>query len=335
MPSRKQFLKAISIISMLIVFSGTCTKKDYILNESDKFVVEDIPEEIILALPTPDKSGQCVHPDIQYFEEGFNKNKFFLVYTPYPFSKNSYENPCLAVSNNGVDYDEFTISQNPLARTPKNGYNNDPELYFDKEKKEFYLFYLETVKPDYQNLIRLKSSDCIKWERSLVNHFVFPQDIFIVSPSIVKRDSIFYLFFVNLSRYHYPIQFVKNIDSNNMNFEDRTTINTEFPEGFIPWHIDVFPAGNKFVMLACGPFSDSKLYLAVSSDLVNWTFNCNPLLINTTGFYNSKKIYRSTGLVFNNILVVWFSLQTIGNEWMIGVKKFPLKNVLPSGVTIK
>jgi len=35
-------------------------------------------------------------------------------------------------------------------------------------------------------------------------------------------------------------------------------------------------------------------------------------------FFNAQKIYRSSGVVENDVLKVWFSIQTYRNEWRIG-----------------
>ncbi|RXM40669.1 hypothetical protein BOQ62_04970 [Chryseobacterium sp. CH21] len=66
--------------------------------------------------------GYC-HPDVQYFPNGFNGYKYWMVFTPYfgtvgiePDSKR-YENPTIVVSNDGLNWRPPNGVQSPLQRT--------------------------------------------------------------------------------------------------------------------------------------------------------------------------------------------------------------------------
>jgi len=73
-------------------------------------------------ISTPD-FAYC-HPDVQYFPNGFNGYKYWMVFTPYfgtvgniQISKR-YENPTVVVSNDGIHWSGPNGVASPLQRTP-------------------------------------------------------------------------------------------------------------------------------------------------------------------------------------------------------------------------
>nr|WP_314495315.1 hypothetical protein [uncultured Chryseobacterium sp.] len=64
------------------------------------------------------------HPDVQYFPNGFNGYKYWMVFTPF-FGKvgniresERYENPTIVVSNDGINWSSPNGLTGPLQRTP-------------------------------------------------------------------------------------------------------------------------------------------------------------------------------------------------------------------------
>ena len=57
-----------------------------------------------LKTPTPDRTNQANHPDVLYFKDGFHGYKYYMAYTPYAYSNDRVENPCILVSNDGVNF---------------------------------------------------------------------------------------------------------------------------------------------------------------------------------------------------------------------------------------
>lgn len=298
--------------------------------ENTVSVLEEIPIEHILNIPTYDESSQAVHPDILYFKDSFKGHYFYMVMTPYPYSDDDYENPSILVSENGCVFYEEKDSLNPLVEIPAYGYNNDPDIFFNNGTNEFYIHYLETMRPDSQNLILLKSSDGIEWYKSTAVRYDFNSgDDFIISPTMVMKDNTYYLFYVNKFLVGRPIQYYTSPSGIVWDKNFINDISIHFPEGFTPWHLDVFAGNQQYYMLCNGYFDDfnnQNLYMATSSDLINWHVGDEPILKNSPSFYNSRRIYRSTGVVDGNLLVVWFSFLTFDNEWKIGVKKYYLRS---------
>ena len=105
------------------------------------------------------------------------------------------------------------------------------------------------------------------------------------------------------------------------------------PAPLVPWHLDVIKNGLQYIMLCCcrTPQTNSqneKLMIGISNDGINWHFRTTPLIDSDPAFHNCESIYRSTGLISNNTLVVYYSMDDFNNEWHIGVKKFALDTLL-------
>ncbi|WP_300685010.1 hypothetical protein [Chryseobacterium sp.] len=101
--------------------------------------------------------GYC-HPDVQYFPDGFNGYKYWMVFTPYngavgadPDSKR-YENPTIVVSNDGLSWSPPSGISNPVQRTvsdadsfpenpkePRQGFWSDVDWMYQNGK--FLLYY--------------------------------------------------------------------------------------------------------------------------------------------------------------------------------------------------
>ncbi|MDQ1160518.1 hypothetical protein QE422_000886 [Chryseobacterium sp. SORGH_AS 447] len=100
--------------------------------------------------------GYC-HPDVQYFPNGFNGYKYWMVFTPYfgtvgtAQDAKRYENPTIVVSNDGLNWSPATSAQGPLQRAPavnesfsekkeepKQGFWSDVDWTFENNKFSLY-----------------------------------------------------------------------------------------------------------------------------------------------------------------------------------------------------
>lgn len=101
--------------------------------------------------------GYC-HPDVQYFPNGFNGYKYWMVFTPYFGSVGNvqiskrYENPTIVVSNDGINWSGTGGTATPLQMAPSTEESfaenqNDPKQGFwsdvdwTYEKGKFSLYY--------------------------------------------------------------------------------------------------------------------------------------------------------------------------------------------------
>lgn len=139
------------------------------------------------------------------------------------------------------------------------------------------------------------------------------------------------MFYVDITKVPHKIRYIKSPDGKKWNKNKPYAIRIDYPYYFSPWHIDLFKHHGKFFMLINGYrgifWHKQDLYLAVSDNLIDWHFIKEPIVTSSKTFYNSTRIYRSTGLIQNNNLFVWFSFKTYDKRWHLGVKKISLENI--------
>ncbi|MCS3530708.1 hypothetical protein [Chryseobacterium sp. JUb7] len=141
------------------------------------------------------------HPDVQYFPNGFNGYKYWMVFTPYfgtvgnIQTSKRYENPTVVVSNDGINWSGPNGVASPLQRAPsvnesfsekkdepKQGFWSDVDWTFENGK--FSLYYRgsfikavalksrgaksqnnikKLVKNAQRTIVRQTSADGINW----------------------------------------------------------------------------------------------------------------------------------------------------------------------------
>ncbi len=275
-----------------------------------------------LDIPTYDGCGQLVHPDI-FFDRSIGK--YVLSFTPYPFNDDSHENPCIAVSDDGIRFREEREGLNPLARPPEKDHNDDPDISL--HDGVYSLVYLETVRPDYQNVVALQSTDRLNWERKVLyrQNLAGSGDI-ILSPAVIWTGEGCRCFFVmgNYGKGHRILVAGPAAGLEALDFAGAVPVNIAgIPKGLMPWHLDVFPDGEGgFVMLLClvAHHKDGKggryfLHIVRSRNLTDWKLDPAPVLNNC---------YRSSGFVKDGILYIYFSSNFWGDEWKTGLYKVKL-----------
>jgi hypothetical protein len=282
--------------------------------------LEEIPCDkfFVLKIPTYENSGQAVHPDILY-QNGISP-AFLLAFTPYPFSLDRFENPSILASDDGLRFFEEYPGINPLVPAPPHDHNNDPNLFYYDGKLR--IMYLETIRPERQNLVLLTHHGGAGWSSQTVHTDYFDaMDPMILSPVYVRINQEDYLFYVNLTLH--KIQFVPIGHNFNPDCSTRKDISINM-EGFDPWHIDIIAHEGVFYMLICCVKKEKNkkkydLYAACSSDGHAWDFSANVLI---------KNSYRATGFFINDDMYIYYSRQTwFFMSWELGViKKQYLKN---------
>ena len=274
-----------------------------------------------LDIPTYDGFGQVVHPDI-FFDQ--TQQRYVLSFTPYPFNDDSHENPCIAVSDDGIHFREEREGLNPLARPPEKDHNDDPDISL--HDGVYSLVYLETVRPDYQNVVALESTDRLNWERRVLyrQNLAGSGDI-ILSPAVIWTGETCRCFFVmgNYGRGH-CIRCCSGDSLAGLDFAGAAPVNIDsIPQSLMPWHLDVFPDGaGGFIMLLSlvAHNKDGKggryfLHIARSRNLTDWKLEPVPVL---------KNCYRSSGFVKDGVLYIYFSSNFWGDEWKTGLYKVAL-----------
>jgi hypothetical protein len=259
-----------------------------------------------LTVPTYDLSDQVVHPDV--LRDG---DHLIFAVTPYPFGRNRFENPSVLRSPDGLTFDEVRPAGNPVVPPPPIDHNDDPDLHRDPVTGEYVLLYLETLRPKAQNLIALRSRDLVTWSSEIALPYdLTAGDPFIVSPATILSADATHLFYVNTAE-PYHIETMASPDGRTWDKTQRQPVALDLG-AITPWHLDVFACATGYGMLISGypdKFTHQNLYLATSPDLVTWTLRPEPLLAHDDPSLAVESLYRSTGLVLGDQLVVWYSMQ--------------------------
>lgn len=298
----------------------------------DRYDKLKIGESLTINVPTYDGTGQAVHPDILYFKNMLLGYKFYFVFTPYYKSNDKLENPSILVSNDGINYNEIVYGMNPLVTPPLTDHNNDPDISYDDSTNKFMIFYLQTERPNKQELVLLDSYDAITWnKKTIISYNLTMKDDFIVSPAITKNNNHYYMYHVVTATHPQRIRYYKTDNPYIWDKNSTYEICNDFPNDFVPWHLDVISSDGKYYMLLSGytygqPVLDSKLHLATSSDLINWKYH--GIIINNDPVNFLTTIYRSSGFIEGDSLYVWYSCYTRNNDWSIHLKKISLSSLI-------
>lgn len=108
-----------------------------------QFTFASLLTEIALPNPYPLFAYQMMHPGVEYFENGWNGWKYWLVYTPLPSGDYSKENPCIAVSNDGQTWVAPDGVTNPLVTQFGGGgqFNADTDLFYDSHSDQLCIIW--------------------------------------------------------------------------------------------------------------------------------------------------------------------------------------------------
>ncbi|MBN2363290.1 hypothetical protein JXL83_04080, partial [candidate division WOR-3 bacterium] len=292
--------------------------------------LDSIPWFDTCFVPTYDGSNEAVHPDVIYFKDGFTIQDstihFLMVMTPYPNFSRELENPSVVYSCDGYHFYEWPqIHTNPLA-FPNGSYNNDPDMIWDAEYESLYIIYQETESSKKWQDIKLLTNDSTISNNTLprtILHYqadtsqTWKDSIFTVSPSLLPYSDTLFMFYVHLMNTSSEkkedadwtssrIEILKSTEGIHQWNKDDTihAILHDKPAGLFIWHINVFDGQDGWFYMLCNGYEGSfwnnhNLYIARSTNLLDWYFFDDPILIENDPFFNNDcmGVYRSSGLI--------------------------------------
>ena len=280
-----------------------------------------------IALKSYFGSPQVMHPKVLYFENGFGGHTFWMAYTPYPFSIDRYENPCIAWSDDG--YSWVNIDGNPLDDPENIGYNSDTHLVYNPitHNLECWYRYVSNGSPAQEIIKRKLSSNGTDWgnAETLMTDSTGTYNK-ILSPSVITDGTTYHMWVVDS-----PNNAIKYFTANASDLTNWTFVRNivlSYSDGSLsnykPWHIDVIQnsEGRYVLCVMCrsssGPWS---LFIATSND--NETYETPYPVIVGSGRWD-KKLYRSSIVQVRNKYIIYYSacgdtVEGGGNYWGIGI----------------
>lgn len=284
-----------------------------------------------LNIETYDGSNQPTHPKVLYFKDGWNGYKYWLTYTPFPSNNNGYENPCIAYSNDGINF--IKDAMNPIENTPmedgtKVGYNSDAHIVMVGNVMECWwrTHFQSGTNADHEVIFRKTSVDGINWSEK--EELFRVQDASAgscLSPAVIFEDGIYKIWTV------YKQQVMRYYESTTgkdwVYIRDINVDNPDYPT-YKVWHIDVIHTEKGYEFVGCyhptNDYNDNKyIYYAVSEDNITYSTRVLILTPGKTGNFDATELYRPAILRMDNKVQIHYGCRNGWGNWRIGMIEAP------------
>jgi hypothetical protein len=287
----------VSIKDLFTNASKTATFYTY----SPKIAYIDRSSTEIISLDTYDGSGQTIHPSALNYGSAWNGYQYWLGDTPYFNNIGTYERFSLFASNDGKNWEIPTGGSNPAF----DFVHADDDIFIEDG-----IMYCVMIN-GFPKLGMTYSSDGINWNVSgesggLITIYDGTGDsIEPVSPSLVKIDGTFYIYFVDNN--NPSARTIKRISCATIDgtYGNVETISLTNPSVAQFWHIDVLLIDSKIYILAPTAAGSKNLVFAVSDDGINFTREADDDIIELEG-----AAYRPTMMYIGSQLVIFYSVAT-------------------------
>lgn len=316
----KDIIKKTTIMQEMQYFKNRINKK-YNLNYDYNENIHNAAYKLDLNEGNTDLHG--THPKVLNFKEKWHGYKYYMVYSPYPFANDKYENPYLLGSNDLINWETPKGLKNPIEDTPSNYkhehiYNSDPHILYnpDTDKMELYFRF---VNENEVIIYRRTSSDAVTWsdKEIIIKDNRSKKDY--MSPAVIYDNGIYKMWFVNKDK---TVHYFESTDG--LHYKNEKIIKLDYP---IPdlqsWHLDIIKTdkGYELITVAYRYHKDRNsmnLYYFYSKDNNNYSKGITilrPSLIS----WDSKGIYRSSFIYEDGIYYVFYSGISKNNERGIGL----------------
>lgn len=279
-----------------------------------------------------------IHPKVLYFENGWNGYSYWMAYTPYPQGSVAAENPCIAASNDGINWVTPYGLTNPLFNNFKDGYNSDTHLVYRESDDVIECWWRPFIESKTADLIcRRTSKDGINWTDPETVVQLGETGKLRMSPTVFIKDDK-YVMFYSAGRLLYEM----HCDIEGQKFEWSEPRLLDIPQGnLFLWHLDAIPTdddGIEIIACAFPPGGGNKaadLYY-IEGDMEKWEFSAPQLIIprsDNPDAIDYRSIYRASLVKVGDRYFVYYSC--IGNDWSrhialsVGDSPFTLRGYNP------
>jgi hypothetical protein len=280
-----------------------------------------------LSVPTHDGSRQTAHPCVLFIPEGWNGYKYWMAHTPYPNSVDSFEDPNLAVSQDGVNWIAAPGVTQPLDDAPgSTNYNSDTDLVL-LDNGTMYLFwrnYQSGATGVEEKIYYMSSTNGVSWgtkQLVMVNNQTTRR---LLSPSFLFENGVWVMYAVDMVPSPNVVVRTENTSATptgTWTTPAAVSVGT-MQSGKEPWHIKIIKHNGRYsgllndTGLDQNGFNGDLLYIT-SADGRTFT-NSGATVIPRANAGQHNKLYRASLLPATvggvDGFRVWYSA-ALDNTW--------------------
>ncbi|MCH5217392.1 MAG: hypothetical protein J1F07_02380 [Muribaculaceae bacterium] len=263
------------------------------------------------------QNTQNIHPKVLYFPEGWHGYRFWMAYTPYPNGAVDCENPCIAASHDGLNWEDPKGLSNPLATAPEGGYNSDTHLVYDAAHDRLECWWRKyNIATTSDAICRRVSGNGIDWE---------PEELLLdwqtdnrLSPTVWIEDGKYRMIYSN-GRFLYHISTPVGKEKKEWSEPEKLPVDWG---NLAAWHQDLITDenGDLEIVVCCYVVGEGNnnaadlYYVKVKGDLTEATA---PAMILHRGEneedFDWRSIYRSSIVKVDGEYYIYYSC--IGKNW--------------------
>lgn len=287
-----------------------------------------------LYIPTYDGGNQSMHPKMIYFKEPWNKYKFWYVTTPYKGFDDFIENPCVYVSNDGINFEPLANAQplDAITGDKKEHFNSDPHIVYNSDKNQIECWWrhskTELSGDKRETIYRSVTKDGLVWSKKEMVFESIGTETAVVSPAVIYEDSIYKIWASH---------------SNNDNREDRCIYYYESKNGY-NWklirkinlasdifnfsHLDVIHTDKGYEMVVQAIHKDDGSELAGSLEQIMYTVSLDnikyekPVSIierGNKGQWDDWRMYRPSLTKVDDKYYLYYGATSSNYDWGTGL----------------
>ena len=308
--------------SHTIIGSAVGAQTDYQSNiELDIFSAYPANAGAAQTTPTSDGSGQCVHPSILYFPEGWNGYKYWMAMTPFPGNDDNLETPEILACDDGVNWVVPAGLTNPIVARDVAAPNTDSFLFYNEATDELWCYYRKTDVATYDRIYLKKSVDGIEWGGTGLGTLVLDMALAAaLSPAVIKVGATYHMWYVDRTTAPNAIKYRTSVDGETWGVEGTINLYGDMPwfsvaNDWMPWHLEVrwINEYNEYWMpltltnAEVGWGTDNQLMFLRSTDGINWYLHPNIILSPSAAGWDSSRSYKATFILDGSTLKIWYS----------------------------
>lgn len=274
-----------------------------------------------LTIPTPytgaDENQLC-HPKVLFLKNKFGGHYFWMAFTPYPYSTDAKENPCIVCSDDLINWNVPTGLTNPIVPKPSTGYNSDTHLVYREDLRRLECWWRRYEgDATTETILRKTTTDGVNWSEA--------EQLY----QIGSAESGFANLLCPVAIYDYKAQKYRiwaSDDSVIRYFESANGINWQYiaTTNLTGWHFDIIETDLGYEAFIHDSITATTLSYSVSTDCVNWTAKTVILTATTNNGWDGGYLYRSSAIKNNGIYYLFYTGVTSASSyaqriWRLGL----------------